>query len=228
MSLGKITITGRSTRKIETGIYCQDDFGYGGICNPVHIMVSDNYYAPDAEDAWRLYVMPSAAKAILDHIHWGERHSVNTVEQGGYLLGTVFKDEEQNISVCRVEAAVPAMDARGTGAFLVIEKSDLMAAHTVCDKLNCDRSADSQLRFVGWFHTHPNGLDVFMSGTDRHTQSSMFSGEDAFAIVMNPHRRIWKCYRSGHCIPVKAQFLLDRDTVGKRHSRDIRNKFSLE
>lgn len=50
------------------------------------------------------------------------------------------------------------------------------------------------MRVIGWYHTHPNNLGVFMSGTDQRTQATFFSANWQFAIVLNPHRLQWKAF----------------------------------
>ena len=66
----------------------------------------------------------------------------------------------------------------------------------------------SSLRVVGWYHTHPNGLDVFMSGTDRDTQRALFPGAAQFALVLNPHRRLWRAFRGADSDPCHAAVIV--------------------
>jgi len=54
---------------------------------------------------------------------------------------------------------------------------------------------------VGWFHTHPNSLPAFMSGTDRATQRSFFSAGWHFALGLNPHRRLAACFHAADADP---------------------------
>lgn len=49
---------------------------------------------------------------------------------------------------------------------------------------------------IGWFHTHPNSLDVFMSRTDMDTQRNFFNQDWHFSVVLNPHRRLIACFNS--------------------------------
>lgn len=226
--MGTIKIVSRSVPAIGTTTYQKNDFGKDGNYPHERVLVCDNFFAPDADDHWRLYVLPEPAERIFSHIHWDTRHPDNLVEQGGFLLGRYFRDEEKNVTLCLVEHAVPAMQAAGTMGYLVMQESDLLAAHLELDKLNRNRSEEAQLRIIGWFHTHPNNLDVFMSGTDRGTQSSMFAGENAVAIVLNPHRKIWKCFRSERCQSVKGEILLDSAAVQKFGTKQLHNHSLLK
>lgn len=226
--MGTIKIISRSVPQIGTGTYNKDGFDRKGDYAHERVLVSDNFFSSNADEHWRLYVLPDAAEQILSYIHWGTKHVKNLVEQGGFLLGRYFRDEEKKVTVCLVEQAVPAVQASGTAGYLVMQKADLLAAHGEMDKGNRGRPENQRLRMVGWFHTHPNSLDVFMSGTDRSTQSSMFAGENAVSIVFNPQRKLWKCFRSDRCQDVKGEILLNRATVEKLGISKVHNRYCLE
>ena len=92
------------------------------------------------------------------------------------------------------------------------------------DTMNQRRPAQERLELVGWFHTHPNSLDVFMSGTDRWTQSRLFSGERCIALVFNPHRKLWKCFRTEECLDTKAELLVGSRLADKLGKKGLRNE----
>lgn len=225
--MGKITILSRTVSAVPKEPFDKNDYDLSGSCHPRGILVCDNFFSPDADEQWRLYVHPRAAQTILEFIHWGTHHPANRVEQGGFLLGYCAEDEEKQMTCCHVEEAVPAVSASGTAAFLNLPPSDMAMALNVCSRLNALRPERPELRIVGWFHTHPNSLDVFMSGTDRNTQSTLFSRDDAFSIVLNPHRRIWKCYRSRDCISVCGQMLLGEALTDLMERGRIFNSYGL-
>ena len=60
--------------------------------------------------------------------------------------------------------------------------------------LNEKRDKDMKLVILGWFHTHPNNLSVFMSGTDMETQRLNFPLDWQVSLVMNPHKDIFRVF----------------------------------
>ncbi len=80
------------------------------------------------------------------------------------------------------------------------------------------------LEAVGWWHTHPGGIGLFYSGTDRANQRT-WSSPHAVGIVLDPrlHREGMKVYRGPESVemrvghPRRHRRLLD--AVGRRQSR---------
>jgi len=207
--MGKTKIVRQEGPVVHETDYSREQ--YEGADGVKMMLFADNYMSADAScDA---YVMPETVKTIFDHTGWGRRTRENRVEQGGYLLGRFFEDPRKGKKIVLVEAAVPALDAKGSCGFLDMPKSDMLRMHQERYRMNAERGADEQLLVVGWFHTHPNSLDVFMSGTDRNTQQKEYAGPYDLAFVLNPHRKLWKCYRSAACLDVKARMLLDAAVV---------------
>jgi len=68
----------------------------------------------------------------------------------------------------------------------------------------------SALQIIGWYHTHPNTLDVFMSGTDQNTQSRLFGNDWQFAIVLNPQKRIWCAFYGSHSTECQG-YIIDNE-----------------
>ena len=63
-------------------------------------------------------------------------------------------------------------------------------------KVYDERYKNDGLYVIGWFHTHPNDLPVFMSPTDMRTQKHFFNEQWHFSLVLNPHRRLAACFHS--------------------------------
>lgn len=136
----------------------------------------------------QLYITKSAFKTISDHIEWDRHTNENVVEQGGILLGNAFHDSATGIIYAIAERAIPGKLARGTSGYLEVTHETWKEMLDYVDQLN------TGLQVIGWYHTHPNNLDVFMSGTDRATQARLFGNDWQFAIVLNPHKRIWRAF----------------------------------
>ncbi len=134
------------------------------------------------------YVTSAAFNTISQHIGWGKPTNENVVEQGGILLGAAFRDPKTEITYGIISQAIPGKLAKGTSSYLEVTHETWKEMLDDVDRLN------TGLQVIGWYHTHPNDLDVFMSGTDRATQSRLFGNDWQFAIVLNPHKRIWRAF----------------------------------
>lgn len=214
--MGKIKIIEVKEAPIPEVDFERGEYEKDGTYQTKMILFSDNYMA--AENSYRVYVAPEAVKQIFDHISWGKNSRENCVEQGGFLIGRRMADQEKELNIIVVEQAVPASGAKGSSGTLYMTAEDMREMHRYLDRLNEGRAPENRLIKAGWFHTHPNSLDVYMSGTDRNTQKTLFSEDQSLSIVLNPHRKIWKCYRAEDCYDTKAEMLIDQvmiDEYGK-------------
>jgi proteasome lid subunit RPN8/RPN11 len=134
------------------------------------------------------FIEYSAFESIAHHIQWDRQTDDNIVEQGGILLGNSFRDPDTDIVYAVVEKAISGRLARGTASYLEVTHE------TWKEMLDDVDNQETNLQVIGWYHTHPNNLGVFMSGTDCATQSRLFGNDWQFAIVLNPHKKIWKAF----------------------------------
>ncbi|HEY0021501.1 MAG TPA: hypothetical protein VGB24_01270 [Longimicrobium sp.] len=146
---------------------------------------------------YALYLLPEAQRAIQEHIGWGRRTAVNGVEQGGLLFGQVYRDASQGKTYGMVSAAVAGTSALGSTAFLQFPHQTWVEMLEEADCAAGDVSTAPQV--IGWYHTHPGELSVFMSGTDRATQRRMFYADWHFAMVLNPQKRRWRVFHGAGC-----------------------------
>jgi proteasome lid subunit RPN8/RPN11 len=137
---------------------------------------------------YEFYLTMNAFELIKDHIGWGLRTHENVVEQGGILLGHAFRNPDTGVVYAIAEQAIPGRLARGSAGYLEVTHE------TWKEMLDSVDSLGTQLQVIGWYHTHPNNLDVFMSDTDRTTQKRLFGNDWQFAIVLNPHKQIWRAF----------------------------------
>jgi proteasome lid subunit RPN8/RPN11 len=141
----------------------------------------------------KLFIEIEAMKQIFEHIGWGKRIERNVVEQGGILLGQVFRDENQKLTYGIAEKAIAGSLAKGSSAYLDMTHETWKQMLDSVDEI-LNGNPEKNFQVIGWYHTHPNSLSVFMSGTDQSTQSRLFSHAWQFAIVLNPHKQIWKAF----------------------------------
>ncbi len=172
----------------------------------------DNYKT--ANSAYLLYILKDAADAILSFIEWDKHTEHNHTEVCGFMIGHHYYDESKDINYTEVESIITAPTDMSTEVYLQLSTDSMFAIEQALDAYNAEHETDC--KFVGWFHTHPNSLPVFMSSTDLITQTRYFSDDLGYAIVLNPHKLYWKAFRSASCADVKCMMVsktVSYDTV---------------
>lgn len=153
----------------------------------------DAIHTSEKSSEHKLYIMQGPWNQICGHIGWGKRTSVNINEQGGILLGKTYIHENGATLFGVVHEAVGGYSANGSPGYLVMSHNTWKEMLDSVDEI-IDRHPEKGLQVIGWYHTHPNGLPVFMSGTDMGTQRKFFKENWQFAIVINPHKQIWGAF----------------------------------
>jgi proteasome lid subunit RPN8/RPN11 len=163
----------------------------------------------------KIYISAPAFATIAEHIGWGKNTDKNTVEQGGVLLGKVYFDEQKHLYFGIVQKALPAQEAQGTMAYLEIGHEVWKQMMDTFDELTENNEAYKDMQIIGWYHTHPNHLSVFMSGTDRNTQATFFDKDWQFAIVLNPHKKQWRAFYGKNADECQGFILSEADKENK-------------
>jgi len=159
---------------------------------------------------YEFYLTMSAFKTIKNHIGWGYRTNENIVEQGGILLGHAYRNPDTSVVYAIAEQAISGRLARGTAGYLEVTHETWKEMLDDVDNLHTD------LQLIGWYHTHPNNLPVFMSGTDRTTQQRLFGNDWQFAIVLNPHKQIWRAFYGANSSECRGYVLDEKLTITGR------------
>lgn len=162
----------------------------------------------------QLYLTEEAMSHIATHVGWGEKTPHNCIEQGGILLGQAFRDRKYGITYGIVNAAIPALSARGSSGYLEMPHETWREMLDSAERLLED-SPQKELHIIGWYHTHPNGLEVYMSGTDRETQRRLFSHDWQFAMVLNPQKTQWRTFFGGEAEECSGFVITDEETKSK-------------
>lgn len=144
---------------------------------------------------------PHAVKALKNIIAWGDSTDFNRTEQQGILLGQVYQTPSGYTGV--VEEVILSA-AVGNQVFVESEHSQWFAMEQEMDKLNANRK--KKLIRVGWWHTHPN-MNVFMSSTDKNTQSLYFHKDWQFAVVLNPQNERMAAFIGENADPCSCYFI---------------------
>lgn len=184
--MAKITIVKTSLnytwRPMELNIGKIEAHGY---------MVNENWAA---DEGCLLLMTETARREMFEFIQWKNlKTQDNRNEQGGLMAGIHCSVPGYEGKVCIVQHVFPLHEARSTTGYLDASAADWSKAYARMDQLSAQLG--ERLEPLGWFHTHPNDLPTFMSGTDRFTQGKVFSGEYSYALVLNPHTGSWKAFR---------------------------------
>lgn len=167
-----------------------------------------------------LYISKSAKDKIFRHISWGDQIASNIIEQGGILLGEVYIDKEINTTYGIVEIALSGESATASNVHLEMGHDTWKRMIDHADEI-LESLPEKKLQIIGWYHTHPNHLDVFMSGTDKATQSRLFSQDWHFAIVLNPQRKIWRAFHGKESLECKGYMLSSNPNIDTTTNEDI-------
>lgn len=151
-------------------------------------------------DSPLIMLSSEAVKGIKEHISWGGKTRNNVYEQGGILIGKPYSIDGQIIGI--VEYIIPADVTRASGAYLVMGTDTWVKMLDTYDNLYKEKG----LYIIGWFHTHPNMLSVFMSATDMGTQKAFFNQPWHFAIVLNPQKKLIASFYSEKAISCEYYF----------------------
>ena len=122
-----------------------------------------------------------------------------TVERIGILTGRPYtKPSGGQLLVC-VDAALSVDDIHATDVRVAIQKSEWK---DVWRRL----PVTAEIRIIGWYHSHP-GHGVFLSATDRATQSLWFEQEWKIAIVVDPIRGEYQAFTGASGTPAPMLFI---------------------
>lgn len=154
-----------------------------------------------------IYFEPQSLNSLDGHFSWGKNNDCNVVEQGGILIGEVFSDKRTDNVWGIVYDVIPAKNAPSNKTHLCLTTDVWIDMYTELD--NKYQNMDKPHKIIGWYHTHPNNLDVFMSPVDVATQKKFFKEDWQFSVVFNPHRKIWKAFCGEECKECRGVFLLD-------------------
>lgn len=146
---------------------------------------------PRSNDRRYLILADHAYKKLKHTLEWGEKTHRNCVEQGGILLGNVCS--YHNEIYCFIEDVLLA-ETHGDPVFVEFTNRMWAEMQDRLTEINASMKDGEKLVIVGWFHTHPNDLAVFMSETDMDTQRLNFSQKWQVSLVMNPHTNKYRVF----------------------------------
>jgi proteasome lid subunit RPN8/RPN11 len=163
-----------------------------------NIVIRDKPSIPQRDT---LFLSANAFAEIQNHISWGRKTPENINEQGGLLLGMRCETPTDRNPFVVVTHALPIRSNTTSSAYIKFDHEAWHRVLTQLDMLKDQRTVEPETNIIGWYHTHPQQLDCFMSGTDRTTQRSTFYQAWNYALVLNPQRKIVKCFVGGEAVP---------------------------
>lgn len=158
-----------------------------------------------------LYILPSAFQELDNEIHWCANTSGNLVEQGGILVGKVFKDSERR--VCGVVKHIIPSAKSGTATYIQFRHDDWITMYREFDQNYAAGSKEDCLQVIGWYHTHPN-MPTNMSAIDKSTHIGFFSKEWQFSAIFNPQKGTWSVFNGTVCTNCRGVLFCPYYTVG--------------
>lgn len=166
-----------------------------------HEIISSVSANQEQHSVSQIIFKPQAVKQLQRYIDWGESTKRNVIEQQGVLLGSVYQTPSGYSGVVE---AVLLSEAVGNQVYVESAHSDWSKMDRQMDELN--RGRKRKLVKLGWWHTHPN-MGIFMSGTDKGTQSNYFYKDWQFAVVLNPQDKKWGAFVGENADPCVGCFL---------------------
>lgn len=126
-------------------------------------------------------------------------------EHGGVLVGKPYFDPDARRHYVVIRGVIPAFDSTGSAVHLQFTPQAWDHIAGIIEESYPDQMV------VGWYHSHP-GLGVFMSGTDRATQSAFYAHPWNIAVVVDPLNRRSGWFLGADCQPLDgAQVIVYED-----------------
>ncbi len=137
-----------------------------------------------------VFIEQRALEALYDFL----AHDLEQ-EQGGVLVGQPFYDTEVGRHFVVILAAIPAHETQSSSVHLQFTPQTWEYISGLIEENYPDQV------IVGWYHSHP-GLGVFMSATDRATQTAFFNHPWSLAVVVDPLVYLTGWFAGADCLPL--------------------------
>ena len=180
-----------------------------------------------------LVYTPYATKRQLDIIGWlRDDFPENRNEQGGWLIGRYIRNSEGKpiqgevieIFQAKTECRLPGYIEWSAMEEIRLQQEFFKMKENLAVT---DPKAAEETVVIGWWHTHPNGLSVFMSGTDMETQRLKYYKPEKYAVVLNPHRGIYRAFAGKNADEVAVIMLREakeKDSTPERKGKQHKSK----
>lgn len=171
---------------------------------------------PDAE----LYFTPEAFRELNPQIKWGQRVRQNMYEQGGVMVGIVYRDPELGKVCGVVQHIIPSRNGGNETYLMLTHETWTQMYRTFDERFGRKDDDTSELRIIGWYHTHPN-MPVRMSEIDKTTHKHFFPAEWQFSVIFNPQRKTWAAYNGKDCLSCNGVLVIHENDLPADNSESI-------
>jgi len=159
---------------------------------------------------------PNAAQELFNFFHWGDRHPQNLSELMGALIGHQLSD------AILVEFVSPIfLEKRNTNEAKFSQKS-FEAAVVETNAINLNYSnctdlclLDSPCVLLGFVHSHPDNLDLFLSEADVMLHQKLSEKQIDVSMILNPQKCQIAAYEGKNMDLLEVCILTESDNVNK-------------
>lgn len=166
------------------------------------------------EDTMPVVFTPNASRELYHYFHWGQRHPQNLSELLAALIGRKLAD------CVLVEFVSPVpMENRNTkdGAFT---QASLDAGFMEADAINGTYGqcrdyclADSPCVLLGFVHSHPDDLELFLSVADVEIHRHLMERNMDLSMILNPQKRQLAAYYGKNMTVSEIQLLMEASRI---------------
>ena len=166
------------------------------------------------EDTIPVVFTPNASKELYHFFHWGQRHPQNLSELLAALVGRKLAD------CLLVEFVSPVhMDKRNTkeGTFTPLSMKagymEAAAINATYDQCPEYRLGDTSCSLLGFVHSHPDDLELFLSEADVQVHQMLTEQGLALSMILNPQKRQMAAYYGANMTLAEIQLLMDTSEI---------------
>lgn len=153
---------------------------------------------------------PNAARELHHYFHWGQRHPQNLSELMAALIGHKLR----NALLVEFVSPVYLVKRNTTEAVFTFEslESGRMEADAVnlsysgCEEL---RLMDSPCSLMGFVHSHPDELDLFLSEGDVQLHRLLMDEGICLSVIVNPQKQQIVAFCGKDPKPIEVRILSD-------------------
>lgn len=166
------------------------------------------------EDTIPVIFTPNASRELYHFFHWGQRHPQNLSELMAALIGRRLSDG------ILVEFVSPVyMENRNTreGSFT---ETSLRAGQMEADAINVSYSTcpefclmDAPCTLLGFVHSHPDDLDLFLSVGDVRVHEHLLQMEMPLSMIVNPQKKQMAAYHGKSMTVAELQLLMEASEI---------------
>lgn len=153
---------------------------------------------------------PNAARELHHYFHWGQRHPQNLSELMAALVGHKLRD------ALLVEFVSPVFLAKRNTAEALFTSESLESGRMEADAVNLSyfkctelRLMDTPCELLGFVHSHPDELDLFLSEGDVYLHRQLSEENIRLSVIVNPQKRQIAAFCGKEPKPAEVRILSD-------------------